>query len=474
MGTIVKLHQLRPLALSVVALVASASTALALDAKDFAAKLVGVYATSLPANETVAFGPATVSGNDITYDGITITVKGASEPPSKLGTRLTFHGVTATADGGYTADTFSVPDVDYAFEGGSVSVKNIVLKHIVVPNGKAPNVLDSTRLFGDASVGPIVLTVDGTPAFSIESISVSNSFKPSQLDANLAEIDSNGVTSGMKFDMSGAKDQEALAQARALGLVTVTGKALETLTWTLKDGHINISEVSVDFDKVGKLKFALDFTGYTPQFMQNLNAVVQAAAAGGSGDASAQQQQQTAMLLASLQTLFLNSASLRFDDAAITGKLLDMAAKEQGVARDALVDQLVAQLPAQMNEGNSDPTPPAVVKMVQAAARAYLANPHSIELRLAPKAPLGVLGIVAAAMQPEALVDQIGLKVLVNDREITEADAAKETGVAAPAEGAETTPPADQGAAAGSDAGAATGGNDAGAGSDRLTTPHSR
>jgi hypothetical protein len=278
--------------------------------------------------------------------------------------------------------------------------------------------------------------------------------------------------------MSGAKDEEALAQARALDLVTVNGKALETLTWTLKDGHINISEISVDFDKVGKLKFALDFSGYTPQFMENLNAVVKAATATAGTPDSGLQQQQTAMLLASLQTLFLNSASLRFDDASITGKVLDMAAKENGETRDALIDRLVAQIPAQMNEGSSDPTPPAVVKTMQAATRAFLTNPQSIELRLAPKAPLGVLGIVAGVMQPETLVDQIGLKVLVNDKEITEADAAKETGVAAPvAEGSSATPPSEEsGQATGSDGTPDTGagaGQDGGESSgDRLTSRH--
>jgi len=40
---------------------------------------------------------------------------------------------------------------------------------------------------------------------------------------------------------------------------------------------------------------------------------------------------------------------------------------------------------------------------------------------------------MAAAMQPDNLVAQLGLKVLVNDKEITAAQAASETGVAPPA-----------------------------------------
>jgi hypothetical protein len=417
-------------ALSVVALLGTAPAAFALDAQDFAHKLLGIYTQSLPADDQVSFDNSSVSGNDITYDGLTFTAPESGEAPQKLPVHLTFKGVMAQPDGGYTADSFTIPDIDYPVEGGEVAVKNIILKHIYVPSGTTPSVLDSSRLFGEASVGPIVVSMDGAPAFTVDSLSVTNAFKPGQGDANLAEIDSNGSTAGMKFDMSGTKDQDALAQAKALDLETVTGKIAESGTWTLADGHLAISEISIDFDKVGKLKFAIDMSGYTPAFLQNLNAVLQSMEKPNAGGQNSQAA--TAMMLASLQTLFLNGISLRYDDNSITGKLLDFAAKQQGVTRDALIAQLVASLPAQMDSGGSDPTPPAVMKTMQAAVRAFLTDPHSIEVKLAPATPLGVLGIVAAAMQPDNLVQQVGLKVLVNDKEITDADASKETGMAPP------------------------------------------
>jgi hypothetical protein len=423
----VTLFDLRPLALSVAAVLATAPAALALDAADFASKLATTW-TASSAGVSLKFGAGTVSGNDITYDGFTLVSPASGAPPISSPIKLTFVNVSQQADGGYIADSLKLPDGDFKVEGGEVLVKNIILRHIYVPGGK-PTVIDASRIFGDASVGPIQVIVDGTPAFNIDSISVSNTFKPSQTEANLTEIDSTGVTSGLKFDMSGDKDQEAVAQAKALGLATVTGKALETVSWSLGDGHLNISEVSVDLDKIGKLKFSFDMTGYTPAFVQNLSNVIAAvgkASASGNGN----QQAATAQLLASLQTLFLNSASIRFDDASITEKLLDLTAQQAKVDRAAFVDQLVAQIPASMAEGESNPPPIEVIKMVQAATRAYLTNPHSIEVRLAPKAPLGVLGIVAAAMAPANVAETIGLKVLVNDREITTADADKETGVA--------------------------------------------
>ena len=441
MGKTVKPKHLRSLALSIVALCASASAAMALDTADFAKKLTAVYSFSLPPGGSVNFGTATVSGNSVTYDGLTVVVPGATDGPFKIDTKLTFNGVQAQPDGSYVADSLSFPDVDYKFDGGELTAKNFAFKHLYVPSGKTQGTLDSTRLFGDASVGPIALSIDGTPAFSVDSVTVTNNFKPSQADANPTEIDSTGVTSGLKFDMTGAKDQDAIAAAKALALLTVTGKALESLTWTLKDGHFNLSELSVDFDKIGKFKFGVDFTGYTPALLDSISSMMKTMSGPNAG--SMDQSQQTAMLLGAMQTLFLNSASLRFDDASITSKLLDMGAQQAGVAKPAFIDQLVASVPAQMNEGNSDPLPQTVVQTAQAAVRAYLTDPHSFEVRLAPKTPLGVLGMVAAAMQPNNLQQQIGFEMLVNDKEITAADAAKETGVAPPAADSSTAPSGD-------------------------------
>ena len=76
-GLLVKLLKLRPLGLSAIALMAMASAAQALDAADFAGKVISIYATSMAPGEKVTFGPGTVSGNDITYDGLTLTTPGA-------------------------------------------------------------------------------------------------------------------------------------------------------------------------------------------------------------------------------------------------------------------------------------------------------------------------------------------------------------------------------------------------------------
>jgi hypothetical protein len=327
---------------------------------------------------------------------------------------LTFHNVAEGADGSYTADSLTLPDADYPVEDGDVSVKNISFTHVYVANSKATGMLDTTRMVGGMSVGPITFSNNGSPVATIASVTVNNGFKPSQSDANLTEVDSSGSATGLAIDLSKAKDPDVQAQSQALGITQLNGQAAEQLSWSLADGHVKVTEVSVGFDNLGKLNLAFDITGYTPAFAQTLTAAGQAMSASGADSQAA-----TAQLMAASQKLFVNGMSIRFDDASLTNKLLDYAAKQAGTSHDDYVKALIAASGG-MTSGAG--LPPSLAQLAQAAINAYLTDPHSLEVRLQPAAPIGVLDFMAAVMQPDNLVKAVGLKVLVNDKEIVAAD----------------------------------------------------
>ena len=138
-----------------------------------------------------------------------------------------------------------------------------------------------------------------------------------------------------------------------------------------------------------------------------------------------------------------------------------------------------------MNDGSE--MPPDLTHAMQAAVQKFLADPHSIEIKLAPKTPLGVLGIVGAAMAPANLADTIGLQLVVNDKQVTAADyvappvdtsapqpaddtAAPADDSAAPADG--NAAPADDTAAPATDATPAPAEESTGKNSDKLTSKH--
>jgi hypothetical protein len=416
----VKLNHLRSVSLSLAAVLVTAPAALALDANDFGQKLAADYATTSSAK--LALGAATVNGNDVTFAGATVTP--ATGSPTTIQTPLTFHNVAEGADGSYTADSLTMPDVAYTVDGTDISVKNISLTHVYVGNSKTPGALDSSRLFGGLSLGPVTFSKGGSPVVSIASVTVDNGFKPSQSDAQLAEVDSKGSVSGIAADLSKADDPDVKAQSQALGITQLNGQAAEQISWSLGDGHMKASEVSVGFDNIGKFDLAFDITGYTPAFVQTLAAAGQAMSA-----SSADSQAATAQLMAASQKLFVNGMSIRFDDASLTNKLLDYAAKQAGTSHDDYVKALIGASGG-MTSGAG--LPPPLAQLAQAAISAYLTDPHSVEIRLQPAAPIGVLDFMAATMQPDKLVETVGLKVLVNDKEVAAAGGDDSTGAAAP------------------------------------------
>ena len=404
-----RLNHLGSVSLSLAALLLSASAALALDANDFGSKLAKDYAAGSTAK--LALGTATVNGNDVTFDGFTITAK--DEKPVDVEVALTFHNVAEGADGSYTADSLTLPDSAYTYQGVEIASKNFALSHIYVANAQTPDALQVSRAFGGLSVGPITFSQGGSPVVSIAPITVNHGFQPSQPDPQITGITSDGSVSGISIDLSKIDDPDVKAQSQALGITQLTGKIVETMSWSLPDGHVKISEVSVGFDNLGKLDLALDVTGYTPALIQTLRTAGQAMTQSDGGDQAA-----TTQLMAAAQKLFVNSVSLRFDDASLTGKLLDYFAKQSGVSRDDFVNGLIASA-GSMTAGMG--LPPGLAKLAEATLVAYLHNPKSLEVRLQPAAPVGVLDFVAAAMQPDSLINQIGLKVLVDDQQVSAA-----------------------------------------------------
>jgi hypothetical protein len=452
----VKFVGARRAALGVFVSLALAPAAHAQDAGVFASKLGAIYSA---VGYDLKFGAATTNGSTITYDGLDMTFTGTGTPAYsyKLGSKLTFSGVKAGTDGSYTADSLTLPDMDFKVEDTEVSIKNIAFNHIYLPATKTPGMVDMAELIGDATIGPITVTASGAKAATIDQVTLKNAFTPAQGDAALSAIVANAVASGINVDLTAAKDPDSVAQAKALNLSTITGKGVEAFSWSLKDGHLNANEISLGFDNIGKIKFAFDITGYTPALLETLIGAEKSLASSGAGAAD-DSGKQTALLLGSLQSVFLNSVSLRYDDASITNKLLDYTAKQQNTTKDALIDQIVMGAGGAMNQGASGTAPDPMTLLSQAALRAFLNNPQSIEVKLAPKTPLGVLGIVGAAMAPDSLADQIGLQVLVNDKQVTPADTAAEAkrdadaAASAPAAPADTTTaPADDSSTAPSD-----------------------
>lgn len=126
--------------------------------------------------------------------------------------------------------------------------------------------------------------------------------------------------------------------------------------------------------------------------------------------ALAMQEAEKAMALYSAMSI--GKAEISFEDASITAKLLPMAAAAMGT--DAAT--FIGTAPAQIQAGMMMFGVPEFSKQASEAVGAYLKDPKSLTITVAPAAPVKIDAIVAAgSANPASIVGLLGLSVTSND-----------------------------------------------------------
>ena len=404
----------RLMLLSGVATAVMMGQASALEAQAFVDRIAEVYK---PLGYEFSFGEATLDGDTITVDGGTVTVVSTPDDPAEtvtFDTEITFEGVVENADGSYTAESVTIPDIDTEFStdpAGHLTLSDIRVEGFYLPAGDPVPAIGLLQLFESFTTGPLTMTRDGEPFFSFESIDSVSVFNPSFASTDLTDLTSTFLINGIKADLSAVseEDPEAGETIEALGLTSLEGDVHFAMAWSMADGHMTISEFLLDFANVGALNIKLDITGFTPAMLDQIYAMQ---AAMGSSTEPTEEQEQAQMMqgMALMQGVSIISASVRYDDASLAGKMLDYFAEQSGEDRASFVEGLKATLPA-MLEGSGIP---ALNALVVPPVSAFLDNPQSIELKVAPPSPTSLLVLMAAAANPAGLITALGLAIEAN------------------------------------------------------------
>ena len=410
----------RLLLLSSVATAALMSPAMALDAQVFVDRVAEVYKHT---GYDLSFGAATLDGDTVTVDGVTVGFIDAGAgadamEPMTFDTELTFSGVAEGSDGSYTVESLTIPDIDTEFASapepvGHVTASDIRADSLYIPAGDTVPAVLLLQLVGSLSSGPVVVTRDGEEVFSVEGMEATSTFNPSQGTADLVDLNSVLNISGISLDLStvGEEDPSAAATIEALGLTSITGNISQDFDWSMADGHMVLNEFLFDFADVGALDLTADFTGLTPAVLDQLYAMQAAMAT--TGDAAPTDEQSQAQMMqgmAIMQGVNIVGASVRYDDASLAGKLLEYFAKQSGTDRAGFVAGLKAQLPL-MLAGTGIP---ALNDVVIPPVEAFLDDPQSLEIKVAPPSPTSLLVLMAAAANPAGLITALGLVVEAN------------------------------------------------------------
>lgn len=391
----------------------SLQPAMALDPQAFVDRFETVYGTFGYALE---FGEAKLKGDTIIVDGVTVALKGIEDSAMTFDTELTFSGVTELPEGGFMAQRVTMPDVEADIEEevpGHISLKDIVLEGLYLPGGETISAQALLQLYGSVRTGPLSITREGAEIVSIDSMEAGNTFNPSQGSAELVDIASRLLISGISVDLTSvsAEDPAAGAVIEGLGLTSITGDVTQSMSWTMADGRMAIDQFLFDFDDVGALDIKFDIAGLTPALMDQIYAMQASMLADGADPMS--EEAQAAQMMAGMQmaqALTISSASVRYDDASIAGRLLDFFAQQQGIERAQLVEGLKVMVP-QMVAGSGIP---ALSDLVAAPVATFLDDPRSFEVKVQPASPTSLLVLSAAAANPAGLINALGLSVMAN------------------------------------------------------------
>jgi hypothetical protein len=317
---------------------------------------------------------------------------------------VTFDDVEETDDGGYYAGSVTFNDVDMSKKDAHITATDLSIDGLTIPGKPSMGSIDGMLLYEAAHAGPVMVEVEGKKVFSIAS---------SDVNINIADDNSQiGFDMGIKdmaADLSGVKDPKSKDAIEKLNLQNVSGQLTVKGDWEATTGKLDLTEYSLDVKDVGKLQLALSLSGYTYAFMEALQQTQKAAQA--NPDKESANAAMGMAMMGLLQQLTFNSASIRFDDASITKRVLDYVGAQQGVTGEQLAQSLKGMVPilvAQMKM-------PDLQNQISTAVSAFLDSPKNLEIKAAPASPVAVPMIMGAAMgAPQTLPQVLGVNVTAN------------------------------------------------------------
>lgn len=374
---------------------ALAGSAYALDGNVVAERLKSTYAKQ---GGTLSFESVTTDGSNIVLKGTKVGAAGVDE--QFTAGEITLRNVTETDRGGFRIETLALADGAHSIEEGTISVAGFEIGGLVLPPETSTDPLDGFLFYENAKIDKIDVTIDGKPF--VELSDMLTTMSPLTKDA---PVDFTSKIGSMNVDLTSTDDQETLKALTDLGYQKFSGRMDMTGSWNPSDGRMKADKMDFTLDDGGTFGMTFDISGYTMDFIKGLQDAQALAEKSDDGDAAGM------AMLGLMQQLTFNSASIRFDDASLTNKLLDYFAKQQGMERTDLINQskmMVPMLAAQLKNAN-------FAAQVSEAVGKYLDDPKSIEIRATPQSPVPMALLAATGYaQPETLVDTLGVTVMAN------------------------------------------------------------
>lgn len=390
-------------ALAGLVFVCGANSAFAVDSTDFAKKLEANFTQP---SLSVSFDQTTASGDTVTVSGLTLSP--TDEDPLHLPATIVFTGVKETADGGYTADKATVADIDFTKEGADFSAHNIVITGIALAADPKSDILASLKLYKELTLGPVSVKSKEVPVFTIANVVSTNTMRDDG-----KSYDNTYALTGLHADLSQVDEPEAEQTLAQLGLTGIDGSVTGKSHWNIESGQLDINELKFAFDHLGTFDLTGFVTGYDRDTLKALHDMQTKVAA--IDESADRDDEKTTQTLSAFQQVVarmgLGKLALRYDDAGLMPKLMKFLADQSGSTPEMMSTVYAGMLPAFAAQMG---LPQETQVMLLNAATAFLKDPKSLTISVAPDAPVPFMALAATAQQPAALVKLLNLNIAAN------------------------------------------------------------
>lgn len=308
------------------------------------------------------------------------------------------------SDLGYEIGRVALDDFNHAQDGVNVTVSGLTVDGLVLPKEGADNPYGGMMQYRHLSLASLKVGKGGPePVFTLDGLTAETTLNESQ---GLLEF--TGSADRFWVDARAlADDPKAGAAMEEYGYEQLSGRVDMEGNWRPEDGRMTLTRYDATVDDAGTLGIKADISGYTPEFIKALQEI-QKKMESASQD---QQQAQGLAMLGLMQQLNLHGASIRFSDASLTQKILSYVAAQQGIEPADVANQAKAIVPLMAGQYLG----PELTQSLSTALAAYMDDPKSLEIRLAPAEPMPFAVLMGSAMgSPEALAKQVGLEVVAN------------------------------------------------------------
>lgn len=327
----------------------------------------------------------------VTGDASSMVLEGVSAKATNMDAALMLGDVTLSGivedNGGYRVETTTTSPISTTSEGVTFDMSPVVIRGWYIPGENSTDPLADLSLYEGVEMASASVKMADKTVFSLTGLSASitppSAGKPLDFTASVASF------SG---DLSGVTDPQTKAMVEAFGYETINGTYNAVGSWNPTHGRMAITQNDFTVENAGKFGFTADVGGYTLDFvksMQDLQKKMAAQPAEEPTNSAAEME-----MLGLMQQLSLHGATIRFDDASLTGRILDFVARQQGQKREDVVNLAKAGLPFALMQLQL----PDLAAAISPAVNAYLDAPGSIEIKAAPPQPVPFTLIGGAAM----------------------------------------------------------------------------